>query len=405
MGKQLRGDDSFIIKMGAQLDDREVVSQINNLRDTVEKKKPIQFTIDGKKFQKEIEVIKTKYGELIELTQIKAFKNGWHGTYEVIQSDVSKIVTLQDIANKGAKEFEQNQKRSAQETQKATQEQVRELEKRNQTLENYSSKIANQLAKEQESNAVLKEQLKTEKTLAKEREKNLNKQVNALEKQVKAEQKATEQAQKHYEKQKKLNEETKKGNSIFRNFTDTFLKMVKFNTINLIYDGLIDSMRQAVEITKEFNTATTELRKVSDLEGDALKEYTQELAEYGETVGRTVTDMVNSATIFKRTGATDEEAKKLAVISEAYRNVADSEITSAEASSFLVSQMKAFNITADESIHVIDAVNEVANHYATSTDDLQTALSKSAAAMATAGNSYEETIALTDNLLGQLKQL
>ena len=96
-----------------------------------------------------------------------------------------------------------------------------------------------------------------------------------------------------------------------KNFTDTFLKMVKFNTINLIYDGLIDSMRNAIEVTKEFNTATTELRKVSDLEGESLREYTRELAEYGATVGRTMTDMVNSATVFKRTGATDEEAKEL----------------------------------------------------------------------------------------------
>ena len=118
------------------------------------------------------------------------------------------------------------------------------------------------------------------------------------------------------------------------------------------------------------------------------------MAEYGEAVGRTMTDMVNSATIFKRTGATDEEAKELAKLAEMYRNVADSEITSAEASGFLVSQMKAFGIQAENSIHILDGVNEVANHFATSTDDLQTALTKSASALATAGNSYEQTIAL-----------
>lgn len=287
MGKQLRGDDSFIIKMGAQLDDKEVISQINNLRDTVEKKKPIQFTVDGKKFQKEIEVIKTKYGEFIELTRIKAFKNGWHGTYEVIQSDVSKVVTLQERANKSADEFVKSQERSAKETQKATQEQVKSLEKRNQSLENYNAKISAKLNKAQEENVLVRNQLKEEKKLASERERNLNKQITALNKQVKAEQKATEQAQKHYEKQKQLNEEAKRGNGIFKNFTDTFLKMVKFNTINLIYDGLIDSMREAVEITKDFDKAMTEFKKVTDTSTISLSEYVKELGRLGELTAST----------------------------------------------------------------------------------------------------------------------
>lgn len=196
--------------------------------------------------------------------------------------------------------------------------------------------------------------------------------------------------------QGRLNSTAKHGVSIFEDFTATFLKMAKFNTINIIYDAFTESLSNAVKVVREFNDATTELRKVSDLEGESLKQYAQDLADYGTEVGRTMTDMVNSATVFKRTGATDEQAKELAKVAEMYRNVADSEVSSAEASSFLVSQMKAFNITAENSMHIIDSVNSVANNFAVNTNDLQTALSKSAAAMATAGNSYEETIALVE---------
>jgi len=196
--------------------------------------------------------------------------------------------------------------------------------------------------------------------------------------------------------QHQLNNTAKHSVSVFQDFTATFLKMAKFNTINIIYDTFTESLSKAVEVVHEFNDATTELRKVSDLEGDSLKKYAQELADYGAEVGRTMTDMINSATVFKRTGATDEQAKELAKVAEMYRNVADSEVSSAEAASFLVSQMKAFNIEAENSIHIIDAVNSVANNFAVNTNDLQTALSKSAAAMATAGNSYEETISLVE---------
>lgn len=206
----------------------------------------------------------------------------------------------------------------------------------------------------------------------------------------------TSATQQQTQAQQSLNHQVKTSKSVFQDFTDTFLKMAKFNTINIIYDNLTKSISNAITVVKEFNDATTELRKVSDLEGESLKRYAQELSEYGAEVGRTMTDMVNSATVFKRTGATDEEAKNLAKVAEMYRNVADNEISSAEAASFLVSQMKAFNITAKDSIHIIDAVNSVANAYAVNTNDLQTALAKSAAAMATAGNTYEETIALVE---------
>lgn len=220
--------------------------------------------------------------------------------------------------------------------------------------------------------------------------------TSAMERFNQAEKQTTSTTNQLSNAQNKLNNNVKKSKTVFSDFADTFLKMAKFNTINIIYDGLTESLSNAVKVVREFNDATTELRKVSDLEGESLKQYAQNLADYGEEVGRTMTDMVNSATVFKRTGATDEQAKELAKVAEMYRNVADSEVSSAEASSFLVSQMKAFNITAENSMHIIDSVNSVANNFAVNTNDLQTALSKSASSMATAGNSYEETIALVE---------
>ena len=38
---------------------------------------------------------------------------------------------------------------------------------------------------------------------------------------------------------------------------------------------------------KDFDDALTEFKKVSDLSGDSLNEYTQQLGELGESVART----------------------------------------------------------------------------------------------------------------------
>jgi len=179
-------------------------------------------------------------------------------------------------------------------------------------------------------------------------------------------------------------------------FVDTLGKVAKFGAVTAIIGAFTAAVSGAISITKDFDDAQTELKKVSNLSGDSLDTYTQKLSELGETVARTSTEMTESAVSFKRSGYSDEESAKLAQISELYKNVADSEIDSATSSNFLISQMKAFNITANDSIKIINSVNEVANQFAVDTDDLQTALEKTGSALGTLGNSFEQTIGLVE---------
>ena len=69
--------------------------------------------------------------------------------------------------------------------------------------------------------------------------------------------------------------------------------------------------------------------------------------------------MVESATQFAKSGFNEADAAQLAKVSSMYQNIADEQLSAGEASEFIISQMKAFNITAEDSIHIVDAVNEV----------------------------------------------
>lgn len=69
--------------------------------------------------------------------------------------------------------------------------------------------------------------------------------------------------------------------------------------------------------------------------------------------------MVESASEFAKAGFNETDAAQLAKVSSMYQNIADEQLSAGEASEFIISQMKAFNITAEDSVHVIDAVNEV----------------------------------------------
>lgn len=107
-----------------------------------------------------------------------------------------------------------------------------------------------------------------------------------------------------------------------------------------------------------------------------------------------MTEMIQSATLFKQAGMSDEDSAKLAKISELYRNVADEQISSADASSLVISQMKAFNIEAKDAITIIDAINESSNRFAVSSSDIAKGLTVAGSSMATFGNTYSQSIGM-----------
>lgn len=145
---------------------------------------------------------------------------------------------------------------------------------------------------------------------------------------------------------------------------------------------------------KELNAATTELKKVSALEGEELAKFTNQAYEAGESVAKTGTQMVEAATEWKKAGYDEKQILQLSKVSSMYQNISDSEISAGEATNFIISQLKAFNKDASESEHIIDAVNNVSNNMAISSYDLATNIGKASAAMSAGGNTYEQTLAM-----------
>ena len=195
--------------------------------------------------------------------------------------------------------------------------------------------------------------------------------------------------------QQNLNTSTKHSISVFKDFTNTFLKMAKFNTINLIYDGIINKTSEAIQITNDFDAAMTEFKKVTDTSNLSLSDYTNTLGEYGEAVARTQTQMLEAATEFSKSGYNAETSAQLAQVASLFQNIADSEISASDAASFIISQMKAFGIEASQATSILDKVNETSNSFSVSSTDITSALTKQSASLAAYGNTLDESIALT----------
>ena len=172
-------------------------------------------------------------------------------------------------------------------------------------------------------------------------------------------------------------------------------KVALFKVSTTIVMGFYNSISEAKDAIMDFDAALTEFKKVSDLSDESLEEYTKKLGELGETVARTRSEMISASQEFVKSGFGEEQAAELAQVSEMFRNVVDEEISSAESAGFLVSMMKAYeDETTEYAEHVANAVDNVSNHMAVSSADIQSGLSKVASAFATTGNTTEQSIAL-----------
>ena len=176
--------------------------------------------------------------------------------------------------------------------------------------------------------------------------------------------------------------------------SDAFSRLTNFYLASLPIRAMQTAITETITTVKEFDSALIEFRKVSDLAGESLTNYVAKLAEMGEVTGSTMQAMVEASTEFRKSGFSDEDSAKLASIAEKYRNIADEEISAGESASFIIAQMKAFNIEAGQAEHIIDSVNEVANNFSVSSADLATNLGNMSAIMAINNVSMEEQIGM-----------
>lgn len=192
---------------------------------------------------------------------------------------------------------------------------------------------------------------------------------------------------------KKIKNQTFATDNWAYNWSKAMQSFLTYNTVTQFFNTVSNGIKDMINQVKELDDALVELQKVTDLEGKSLERFIDDAYEAGRTVAKTGTEMIGAATAFAKAGYKDE-ALQLGTIAAMYTNIADEEISAADAADMIIAQMKAFNITAQDSMHIIDAINEVSNNFAVSSADISRNLGKASAVMANAGNSMEQYIGL-----------
>ena len=157
---------------------------------------------------------------------------------------------------------------------------------------------------------------------------------------------------------------------------------------------LVRQLKKMVTTVKEIDTAMTELKKVTDETDAAYARFLENAITRAKTVGASVKDVVSASADFARLGYDIGDAATLADTAIIYKNIGDGIEEISEASSSIISTMQAFGIEASEAMAIVDKFNEVGNNFAISSAGIGEALQRSAAAMKSANNTLDETIAL-----------
>lgn len=190
-----------------------------------------------------------------------------------------------------------------------------------------------------------------------------------------------------------LGDSAKNAKAHTQGLNDIVSKFSSWQIVGDVIHGVKNAMEDMVQQVFSLDASLTEFNKVTDLSEGELKTFTEQAYQTAETVARTGTEVIDAAAEFSKAGY-KEQASDLARVALLYQNIADGQVSTSDATALLVSQMKAFNVDASDSIQIIDQINAVSNNLSVSSSDLATAIPKVSATMAQAGNTMSETTAL-----------
>lgn len=156
------------------------------------------------------------------------------------------------------------------------------------------------------------------------------------------------------------------------------------------YD-VINLGKEGFNVVRELNTALTEMRKVSDESLQSLKNYQNTTFDTADAVGTTAKQIQASTADYMRLGESLDEAAESAKTANVLLNVSEFDNIE-DATKSLVAMGQAYKDL--DKMTIVDKLNEVGNNYAISTDELATALQKSASTLSLMGNTIDEAASL-----------
>ena len=182
-----------------------------------------------------------------------------------------------------------------------------------------------------------------------------------------------------------------------RNFGDemknNFRKFSQWVGASTIFFGMTRAIKGVISDVIDLDTEMTSLKKVTEATDAQFENFLVQATNNAKLLGASITEIVKSASEFSRLGYNLPDATELSRVATLYKNVGDG-ISIEDASSSIISTMKAYNIQASDAESIIDKFNKVGNEFSISSAGIGDALKRSASALKEANNDLSQSIAL-----------
>ena len=156
-----------------------------------------------------------------------------------------------------------------------------------------------------------------------------------------------------------IGKSAQEANGHLQNLGDIANKFSRWQIVGDIIHGIKNGIQDMVQQVFDLDESLTELSKVTDLTDDRLQGLADDAFEVGEKIGATGKNVIDATTIFAQAGYEAKDALDLGEQAIMLQNVSEAGATAEGSANTLIAALKAFKLEASDSIHVVDALNEV----------------------------------------------
>lgn len=169
---------------------------------------------------------------------------------------------------------------------------------------------------------------------------------------------------------------------------------IKSQLANQVINAFQQGLHQVYQNVVDIDSAMTELKKVTDETSARYSQFMENAGTRAKDLGTSITNVINSTADFARLGYNIDEAEKVSDAALMLKNVGDGISSIDDASSMVISSMQAFGVETKDVMRIVNEYNTAGNKFAISADGVGQAINRSGAALKSANNTLEESIAL-----------
>lgn len=173
---------------------------------------------------------------------------------------------------------------------------------------------------------------------------------------------------------------------------DTIKKVFNYVAVYKGFSLLTQGIQQAIDTMKELDKAFTDIQMVTGGTDEETAQLAQEYNGLAKSLGATTKEVADGAGEWLRQGKTAEETTKLLTASMTFSKVGA--IEASEATQLLTSSLNGYKLEAEDAMTVVDKISAIDLAAATSSEELATALARTANIANDSSVSFDKLLAM-----------